>query len=350
MSEIKNLYTSLHNLDLEEDAPIRKDISTDFDEFIKGYIKTTINSKTSRDYTIRDPNRTTINCVSKILEEVLRQGKVLSDKKNVDELADSIAKKLLDSEKMAQKQAKNIAEIQKGSIVQSLVQGEDGYIFIIAKVEHSEWYDVEGFVKQFGIPDKVNVWKSAVMKLDFKDNATVFTSIKCYINTKAKYWTESFLDIQEKNNDSANTKAVMRAFDKVLHPLKELSPKDYYNLKNTVNKELQTNQLINYSDMVSNLLDNYEPASEKVNVGNLKEGLLALMVKNKFDTQFYSDPKEVKKCGILKIPVSSTIDVLIKDPLQDWESSFFIKKMSDGRNYLMISCENPETLRSFPEK
>lgn len=344
------LYISLHNLDLSKDEPLRKDISTDFNAFIGNYINETLAGTTSREYTVQDYDRTVAHCISEIYLDALRQGDVFVNRENVISLTDSIAKKLLDSEKSAQEKVKGIASIQKGSIVQSLVRVEDGYIYIIAKVEHSEWYDVDSFVKKYGIPGSIkNVWKSAVIKVDQIEDSVLFTSIKCYVDTEAKYWTDSFLEVQEAKSNSTNTRAVMKAFDSILVQLKADSPIDYYNLKNTVNHELQSDQLINYPEMVGKLLDNYIPNSESVDPNALKEKLLSLADGARFDTQFQTDPRELKRLVKIRIKVSPSIDILIKDPQGDWKSSLLIRRKPDGKNYLMIRCEDPKTLASFPE-
>ncbi len=58
-------------------------------------------------------------------------------------LTDSIADKLLMSEKLAQ--AKNLShgfECEKGSLIQAFGQNSsDELLFVVAKVEHSKWYD-----------------------------------------------------------------------------------------------------------------------------------------------------------------------------------------------------------------
>ena len=121
---------------------------------------------------------------------------------------------------------------------------------------------------------------------------------------------------------------------------------DYYNLRNSVIRELQTNQLINYSEMVSRLLDNYNPAGVDVNVTELKDKLL-LQSKGKFDTQFHTNPDAIKKNKKIVLRVSPSIDIVVKEGLYDWESNFKICKKSDGASYLMVRCDESEILKSF---
>lgn len=53
------LYRSLHNLDLSKDAPVRKEIPSDFNSYITEYINFAANeNKTSRIYSVPDHNTT----------------------------------------------------------------------------------------------------------------------------------------------------------------------------------------------------------------------------------------------------------------------------------------------------
>ena len=136
-------YNSLHNLDLNLTDPIRKEISADFGSFIKNYIEETLSGKTTKEYTIIDPNRTTVRCVVDIFNDSVEAKRV--------EHTDTIARKLLNSEQNIQEQVRGMTQIQRGSILQALVEDGGAYRFIIAKVEHSEWYDNDTFIKKYGI-------------------------------------------------------------------------------------------------------------------------------------------------------------------------------------------------------
>lgn len=97
------LYSSLHNLDLNQDEPVRKEIPSDFGSFMQSYIEfATSTNDTSREYTVRDKNRTVVSCLSDLFSDVLKQGDIVTDSSVIDAMADSIALKLLDSEKTAQ--------------------------------------------------------------------------------------------------------------------------------------------------------------------------------------------------------------------------------------------------------
>lgn len=343
------LYSSLHNLNMEADEPIRKRIPSDFESYMESYIKfaTTAND-TSREYMVKDKNRTVVSCVSDLFLDVIHQGDVITEPDLPDSMSDSIALKLLDAEKAAQERVQGLSEIQKGSIIQALIRENDAYTYLIAKVEHAEWIDGETFEKNFGFSGKnMKVWKSAVMSLDIVNDAVMFSSIKCYINTQAKYWTESFLEVSEAKTDTTNTQAVMKAINKILNPLRDPAPIDYYKLRNAATHKLQTDQEINFPDMVGELLDHYSPDEEGVDTATLKEKMLALIQEGKFDTQFHTDPKAIKNLKKVKISVSPSVDVLIREAQDNWEEDFLIHEKSDGKKYLMIRCLDEKTLRMF---
>ncbi|MGX8716082.1 MAG: hypothetical protein ACSW8A_10065, partial [Lachnospiraceae bacterium] len=126
-------------------------------------------------------------------------------------------------------------------------------------------------------------------------------------------------------------------------------PIDYYNLKNSATHELQTDQTISFPDMVRSLLNHYIPTEESVDTVALREKLLALPVEGKFDSQFHTDPKAIKNMKKVKVSVSPTIDVLIREAQNNWKESFLIHEKPDGKSYLMIRCEDEKTLRMFPK-
>ena len=352
------IYSSLHNLDLASENPVNKEIPEDFNSYMESYIKfATGENPSSREYTVIDTNRTVMNCIIQIFS-LVQQGYARPNFEN-DEQAqedevqvffDSIAKKLLDTEKTVQERMSHLTSVQKGSIVQAMIEDDDGYKYVIAKVEHSEWIDGETFQKNFGFPgENKKVWKSAVLSLDENDVTIIFKSIKAYVNNQAVYWTNDFLEVKEANSNTSNTRAVLNVVESVLKPVKSSSPQDYYNLRNSAIRELQTDQLINYPEMVGRLLDNYDPANAGINTTELKNNLISKSSSIGFDTQFHADPNVVKKNKKVLVKVSPSIDVVVKESLPNWESNFRIHRKTDGSNYLMVRCEDPNTLRSFPE-
>lgn len=343
------LYSSLHNLNMDLDDPIRKDIPEDFDSYMSSYIEfATTENNASRNYLVRDKNRTVLNCISDLFLDVIRQGDMITNPEVPDQKANSIALKLLDTEKNAQEKVRGVSTIQKGSIIQALIKNSGEYSYVIAKVEHTEWIDGETFRKNFGFPgENKRVWKSAVLPLKSANNEVSFGQIKCYVNTQAKYWTDSFLEVEQAKDDKTNTVAVFKTIDKILQPLKKTSPADFYNLKNSATHELQVEQDINYPDMVNRLIDNYRPNDDGLDVNRIKEQLLSAMEQGRFDSQFHTDPQAIRRGKKISIPVSPTVDIVIKAAQDNWRDEFMSHETVDGKKYIMIRCEDDNTFRSF---
>lgn len=351
------IYSSLHNIDLSAENPVNKVIPEDFDSYMESYIRfAATENPSSREYTEIDHNYTVVNCIKQIYS-LAEYGYERPTLQQIEEgiedrilpYVTTIARKLLQTEKMVQDRMGHFTNVQKGSIVQALIEDEGVYKFVIAKVEHSEWIDGETFQKNFGFPSENRiVWKSASFCLEAVDGNIIFTSIKSYVNNNAIYWTNEFLEVKEANSDTKNTKAALSAVEAVLRPLKIKSPQDYYNLKNSAIRELQTDQIINYPDMVGRLLDNYSAADETIDTGALKNKMLSQSEGGKFDTQFHADPNVVKRNKKIIFKVSPCIDLVIKESLPNWRSNFRTRRNSDGSSYLIIECNEPETLEAFP--
>ena len=171
-----------------------------------------------------------------------------------NELSDKIALKLLESEKLAQaKIYPTGSKVKRGSLVQALVQNsDDEYEYILAKVEHSEWYDGTSLHRNSGFSsEKKSIWKFAVYHMYSINDHIVFNDVSVYTDTKAKYWTVSFLELEEKRDDAFNTYNAYKAIDNELkNAIKTSSPRDYVVLSNEIQNTMNTPQDLNYSNYV----------------------------------------------------------------------------------------------------
>ena len=341
-------FKSLHNLNLESNELIRKVINDDFESYLKEYISfSVIENDTKRDYSIPDVNTTVVHCVSEILKGVLSQ----SD--SVYELADSIARKLLNVELDVQSGVVHMGiQIQKGSIIQALIEDDEGYKFIVAKVEHLEFIEAQNFRRDIGFPsNNKRVWKSAVIPVYYSDGIVSFGTVKCFAKTGENYWTHLFLEMEPAQTDEKNTREVYTGINRVLsQKVKNQSPADYTQLQNALIVTLQSEQQINYPDMIEQLVGTYSPTDESLNMESVKEHLLALQDSGKFDTQFNSVPKAVKNVKRRKYPLTSSIDLCVKEGIGDFSNSIKSVKEANGERYIKVLCENEETYRSFIEE
>ena len=136
------LYTSFHILDLDNDTVQRKEMPEEFQGFVKEYIEYANSNEKNKIYIIHDEQTQVVSCI--------RQMALNQEKCEV--LTDSIADKLLMSEKLAQAKIYRMgSNVKKGSLIQALVQNSsDELLFVVAKVEHSKWYDGSDLSKKYG--------------------------------------------------------------------------------------------------------------------------------------------------------------------------------------------------------
>lgn len=344
------LYRSLHNLDLGKDDPVQKEIPSDFNSYIAEYIKfATTENKTSRMYSVPDHNTTVMHCVADLVANVVHQGNTVADETMPLELSNSIARKLFAVEKATQARMEHFTKLQRGSLVQTLIMEDGEYQFVIAKVEHSEWYDGETLTKNLGFPgENKRVWKSAVIDLSVESESVTHGNVKVFSNTEAQYWTKDFLEVKEANSDKVNTEEVLKVVNHELkRSVKNKSLYDYYNLKNSLNHALQSDQMISYPDLIDSLFDTYQPAESSVNKEDIKAKLLSHVNSGRFDTQFHADPSVVKKNSRVKYRVNEYVNLMVTETQPHREAVIKAEKSVTGEKILIIMCDDDNTFRTF---
>lgn len=344
------IYKSFHNIDVSSGSLKRKNMPEDFDSFVNSYIAFANRNGNNKEYNIPDVNSTVVHCISQIAAIAI-PGNPLSEEESLElnSLANSIATKLLTEEQRAQQRIFAMGkQIKLGSLIQALIKMYDGeYRYIIAKVEHSEWYDGESLRKNLGFPsEKKNVWKSAVFHLVVDEDIS-FDSVRVYTDNDAKYWAEQFLELSEKRNDQTNTVNAMEAIDVELkRRVMKASRRDFYNIRNTLIQTLKSPQVIHYEDLVEILIGRYQPDEPSLKMEELKAVLLALPEKKNFDRQFNTVPDAIKKRRKLRFPVTGAIELTVEEGVGNYRDS--IRAIdSAGKKYLQIECHNPDTYNLF---
>ena len=346
------IYSSLHNLDLNSKELFCVDIPNEFDSFIKSYIEFAVKENRSFKKCVSKDNKTIVaNSILQLclLNQQNYKFNVTNKEENrTSDYFSSIANKLFDVEIHLQERLTNFTKIQRGSLIQALINENGCYKFVIAKVEHSEWIDGKSFKKNFGFPyDNNKIWKSAVFELNAKLDG--FDNIKIYLNHKASYWLNNFLEVEDIYKDDVNTKGAFDSIDHGIDFLKKESIQDYYIIKNSLIREFQTDEIIDYPEIIGKVLDDYKFANKEINAETIKKKIITKYIDKNLDTNFCPDLKIVNKKKETRIKVSTEIEILIKECLDKWEDNFKILHTSDGKNFLMVRCEENDTLKAFQE-
>lgn len=350
-------YKALHNIDLTSDSIVAKQIPPDFASFTNDYLLFARNNGSTKTYTAIDHTTQVINCVLQLVNLVVFSDAVTQAiVEQLESLSFSIANRLLRSEKDAQAIIAPMNKfIKKGSLIQAIVSDDnelDSYLYIVAKVEHSEWIDGDSLRKSFGFPtEKKNVWKSAVIPVYISEGDITLGSIRVYTDNEARYWTTSFLEVTEEKSDETNTKIAFEAVDRELRAnLKKEHPRDYYVLRNSLIQAMRTPQLLNYPEYINGLVGGYSPEDTDVDTAKLKDKLLRLPDKRAFDTQFTTVPKAVSARRKLKFEPMDGIAINIDGSIEEFKTAIIAGIDEHERRILKIRCSDEMTYRAFGGK
>jgi len=265
---------------------------------------------------------------------------------------DAIANRLLLKEKEAQDQIKRINTIvRKGSLIQALLFDEatEKYLYLLAKVEHTEWVDDSDFTFKTGFSkDKKTMWKSCLFNLS--DLIAEEFQAKIYSDTKAQYWSNGFLELDETNSDESNTTRAFQAIDATLgNGFRGITSPDHTILRNSFVNHLKSNEHIDYSTMVEAILGNYEPVDPNITldrIGDIKTRLLEQPEKKKFDSQFNSIGRVINARIRRVYPINIGIDLKVTRDIDDLSSTIRAVE-ENGIKYIRIRTNNDETYNRF---
>lgn len=309
------------------------------------------------------------NVTTKEYTTISQATQVVSDVRNmitiVDETVDSedmnvrvqaymidVARRLLEKEIVKQDQITPMGQnVKKGSLIQAVIREGNEYSYLLAKVEHTKFVDDVDFSLKTGFSsEQKRIWKTCVFECHINEDSVTIDSARIYLSSPAKYWANDFLELKQVSTDEENTRKAFRGIDGLLNrSIREKAPGDYTVIRNYFVGYMKKEQQLNYNEMIDNILTNYEPEQmTKEEVQDLKEKLLELPDKKKFERLFMVVPKEVK-ARVKKIyKVNDGIDIKIDGYVENIKNT--ISSFSDtntGAKYIKIMTNNDEVYKYF---
>ncbi len=346
---IEILEKTLYVLNYEEEKLELREPPKEFDEYINNLVLYINANQSIRMYKQRSEDTQIVNSVREIIrltiEENKEKGKKISTK------MENNANRLFRIEQNTQERINRLdVKIKKGSLVQVLCynEDEDNYEFLIAKVEHNEFWDDQDFNKRSGFSIENNrLWKSCLFKIQ-RENCEIIEA-KVFLDNQAKYWYNDFLELDPMNDDEENTSKAFKAIDNLLNnKIKKESPSDYLYLRNGVICFFKNNDFFDYDNLMQSVFNNYE--SDNIDKENFNIFLKKLkdLPNNKFERQFNVIKKAIK-ARVRKIyHVNDDIELKINDGIDGIKD--IIKSYKDdytGEKYIQIKTNDDETYRSF---
>lgn len=340
---VQILTRAVHIIDYEGETVHNRSTPATFDEYVSELISHINSNIRVRKYKTRSNSTEIINCIRQI-----RRSQASAEVSNPD--FDAIARRLLLSESEAQNRVAHLTNVQKGSLIQALLfdEASGSFKYLLAKVEHSGFVDDGDFSFKTGFSkDKKTIWKSCLFDLTSENEEVYYANI--YSNTSAKYWSESFLELDELVTDEKNTRTAFKCLDAYLNNnIKSTAPRDHTIIRNAIVAYFKSNEHFDYDVMLETVLGQYTPtdlSNEKLDI--LRSELLQLPDKKDFERQFNSIVSDIDERISVTYEVNNSVKIRVTDAIQDIAQTIVAYTGADGVQYIRIRVTNQDTFQRF---
>lgn len=345
MDGFRRLFDAMYHIDLVSNSIIQKEVGEgDLDEYIVELLDTIVNLPDSRYFGFESENTE----VKTLLDKLIVEKNDADQNPKYLPICDSIADRLLRKEIEAQEKYAHLTEIQKGSLIQSLVEYQEQLYFLISKVEHESFLNTEDLVRQIGLPYEKKALKTCLIKFTLDDD--VESIIVSDTNVRiSQYWVKDFLELKEKNSNEKNTSSAFNAVDLVLtRQIKKQSPSDYSILRNNLIGYFKTQDEFSFEQMLSSVFGNYTPEKpEIVDINRIRKAVNKLPEQVGFDKSFSIISKEISARIRKIVKISDKIDLNLKGHIDQLKKVIRSEETPDGQRVIVIKAENEEAYEMF---
>lgn len=335
---------SINIIDYENQIVSNRDIPETFNNFVIELIGYISENNRIREYKTSSNSTEVITCVQNILTYKDSQ-EIFSEKSKI------IANRLLMKEVNIQEKIEKMnISVKKGSLIQSLLFNDETetYLYLLAKVEHSEFVDDMDFSFKTGFSkSKKTIWKTCL--IDLPDTGLEEYNAKIYVDNKAQYWSKEFLEMIELQTDETNTLRAFTEIDKVLNRnIKNDYPGDNLIIRNAFISYFRNHDHIDFVEMVDEVLGQYVPQDMTKDVlKKVTQKIVELPENKKFDLQFNSVPQTLT-ARIKKVyNVYSGIQLKLLKSHDNIKEIITAHQDEDGKRYINILTDDNETFNSF---
>jgi hypothetical protein len=194
------------------------------------------------------------------------------------------------------------------------------------------------YKKTSGLPVRKKIYKAFIAEFD-KSNIVIRTSIYDTNSTFSVYWWRDFLELEEVYTDDYNTdKAFSVINSRILSPIKQVSKPDYINLWNTTVHYFRVKKEFSLDEYINDVIKNYQPFDQRVDVLDLEKRARSLPEKGKFDNRFAIVPGLLNKRFKNSIQLTSQIELLLKQDI-DIKNTIKPYQEDDGSKWVMIKSD-----------
>lgn len=325
------IFTSLHQIDHSTNEIKEIDISTESDD-LNQYTNRLINEITTstnkRQFEFKSDTTEVRIAISKFLDE------------NYDEAVEINSKRLLDVEKIAQSKIAHLNKvIQKGSLFQAVLKDSNETTIIISKADHNKFIDEVDFTLKNGLPWEKRIFKAFLVKFNNADTKNLY--VYDTTNRMARYWWDSYLELEEKFTDTHNTKTSLDVLDKkVFNKIKKDYPADHTVLRNSTIGYFRNKEEFELEEYLNDTFQEYEPIDSKFPKDKTISTIKELPEKWGFDSRFGIQKQEIKKRQVNKIALTEKIELVLKDHINDLSNIITSEKDTEGNKYIKIKSDS----------
>lgn len=256
-------------------------------------------------------------------------------------ISQTIANRLLDAEATAQNRIEHLGkEIQKGVLIQALVDIDGINKFVICKADHTEFLNDNDFSITFGLPIKKKIFKAFIC--DYSTNGEINgNSIVIYDTNPvhSHYWWHDFLELQQLRSDEDNTETAFKKLDKhIFNKIRKTHPQEYLELHNSSLRYFRANEAFDIEQFIEGAIGNYTPPEGSTfNVEEWKTKIRELPEKHNFDRQFgIIKSKITAKMKTGKVELTPQIDLNFKEDIPNISDIIHSELREDGNKYVVI--------------
>lgn len=353
MKQIKNIiFSKLYDLSHIDTMVYEKELSTeDSKSYVKMVISDLLTMKNTKGFCIRSESTEVISILCKeipsYLNEVAATISVLEHNNlKIYNYSKQIAERFVRIERDAKdKYEANLKiKIRNGSLLTTLVETEDGYSYILAKIEHKPFIDTLDSNKHIGLPYENSTLKGCVINLN-EEYSIIDIKVSDTGSTIAKYWSDDFLEFDEINNNERNTERAMVEINRVLNKYVK-NKAEHIHLKQRMLGYFDCNEGYKHTEMTQALFSNFTLISEEVNIDEIKQKLDSLPEEKDFDANFEISRKIVDKKSKQRYDISDEITLNFKKDIPHIEDR--IKSdIEEGIMLLKIYKINEDTYNLF---
>ncbi len=222
---------------------------------------------------------------------------------------------------------------------------EGDYKIIILKSDYDEFIAEHTGQQSTGLSVKNQIFKTCQFNVRWHERTYEIGQIAASDSTRrqAAYWLKDFLELEAIRQDKENTE---KAYDlikkKILNPLKEHHKPDYLILYNSTISYMRSEGMFDLDYYRDEIIGNYRPYDETLDVNSLKGKINQLRDSDKFDAQFTKVPTAITDKLKSVIKLTDELYLNIKHEIPGMESKIQPYEQGQKKGITIISLDGYE--------